>query len=281
MLLFRQCYGHGTQELAMASSKCSHLGGPVKLGAYARYRFPLRMRAAVQSQPGCAIVSAHANPRPAAMTLTTALTQRLNCRHPIISAGMGGPARSELAAAVSEAGGFGLLGMVRETPDLIAREIADGGAAPPSRSASISFRSRPIPSCCARSLRSASTRRCRRCASSGTCSPTSSRRRRRAGCLVLHQVGSLEDALLARVGRRRRRHSAGRRGRRPCCAPPSLGVLLPQVRAGCASRSRLRAVSRTAAAWSPRLHWAPMACSAAPRSSPAPNPSPTTITSSA
>ena len=58
------------------------------------------------------------------MTLTTALTQRLNCRYPIISAGMGGPARSELAAAVSEAGGFGLLGMVRESPDLIAREIA-------------------------------------------------------------------------------------------------------------------------------------------------------------
>jgi nitronate monooxygenase len=59
------------------------------------------------------------------MTLTTALTKRLNCRHPIISAGMGGPARSELAAAVSEAGGFGLLGMVRESPDLIAREIAE------------------------------------------------------------------------------------------------------------------------------------------------------------
>ena len=59
------------------------------------------------------------------MTLTTALTKRLNCRHPIISAGMGGPARSELAAAVSEAGGFGLLGMVRETPDLIAREISE------------------------------------------------------------------------------------------------------------------------------------------------------------
>ena len=51
------------------------------------------------------------------MTLTTALTKRLNCRHPIISAGMGGP-------AVSEGGGFGLLGMVRETPDLSGREIA-------------------------------------------------------------------------------------------------------------------------------------------------------------
>src|SRR4030095_7408219 len=63
-------------------------------------------------------------PTPAAMTLTPALTKRLNCRYPIISAGMGGPARSELAAAVSEAGGLGLLGLVRETPELIAREIS-------------------------------------------------------------------------------------------------------------------------------------------------------------
>jgi len=37
---------------------------------------------------------------------------------------MGGVARSELAAAVCEAGGYGCLGMVRETPDLIRREIA-------------------------------------------------------------------------------------------------------------------------------------------------------------
>nr|WP_028212677.1 nitronate monooxygenase [Paraburkholderia mimosarum] len=44
--------------------------------------------------------------------LRTGLTRLLGCRYPIVSAGMGGPARSELAAAVSEAGGFGLLGMV-------------------------------------------------------------------------------------------------------------------------------------------------------------------------
>src|SRR5215469_15252018 len=57
--------------------------------------------------------------------LRTGLTRLLGCRYPIVSAGMGGPARSELAAAVSEAGGFGLLGMVRETPELILREIAE------------------------------------------------------------------------------------------------------------------------------------------------------------
>ncbi len=37
---------------------------------------------------------------------------------------MGGVARSELVAAVAEAGGFGFLGMVREPPELIAQEVA-------------------------------------------------------------------------------------------------------------------------------------------------------------
>lgn len=37
---------------------------------------------------------------------------------------MGGPARAELVADVSNAGGYGFLGMVRESPELIAHEIA-------------------------------------------------------------------------------------------------------------------------------------------------------------
>ena len=41
----------------------------------------------------------------------------------MVLAGMGGVARSELVAAVSTAGGFGFLGMVREPPELIRREI--------------------------------------------------------------------------------------------------------------------------------------------------------------
>jgi nitronate monooxygenase len=42
---------------------------------------------------------------------------------------MGGVARSELVAAVSNAGGFGFLGMVRESPQLITEEIAKVRAA--------------------------------------------------------------------------------------------------------------------------------------------------------
>jgi len=59
-----------------------------------------------------------------------ALTQRsapllkiLGCEYPIMLAGMGGVARHKLAAAVSNAGGFGVLGMVREPAALIRSEI--------------------------------------------------------------------------------------------------------------------------------------------------------------
>jgi nitronate monooxygenase len=48
----------------------------------------------------------------------------LGCTIPIVLAGMGGVARSELVAAVTEAGGFGFLGMVREPVGLIRAEVA-------------------------------------------------------------------------------------------------------------------------------------------------------------
>ena len=47
----------------------------------------------------------------------------LGCRYPLVLAGMGGVSRSELVAAVTHAGGFGLLGMVREPPELIRRKM--------------------------------------------------------------------------------------------------------------------------------------------------------------
>ncbi len=60
----------------------------------------------------------HRNP------LKTPVCRLLGCDYPIVSAGMGGVSRSELVAAVLSAGGYGLLGMVRETPELIRREVA-------------------------------------------------------------------------------------------------------------------------------------------------------------
>ena len=53
----------------------------------------------------------------------TPLCDLLGCRLPLILAGMGGVARSELVAAVTEAGGFGFLGMVREPVALIRAEV--------------------------------------------------------------------------------------------------------------------------------------------------------------
>ena len=55
--------------------------------------------------------------------LRTPLCDLLGCTVPVMLAGMGGVARWELAAAVAEAGGYAQLGMVREDPALIAREV--------------------------------------------------------------------------------------------------------------------------------------------------------------
>src|SRR5690606_39278280 len=56
--------------------------------------------------------------------LHTALIDLLGCDVPIVCAGMGGVARHQLAAAVSNAGGFGCLGMVREPVTRIRAEVA-------------------------------------------------------------------------------------------------------------------------------------------------------------
>ena len=48
----------------------------------------------------------------------------LGCRYPLALAGMGGVARAKLVSAVSRAGGFGFLGMVREPVARIRAEVA-------------------------------------------------------------------------------------------------------------------------------------------------------------
>jgi len=55
--------------------------------------------------------------------LPTRLTRLLGIRHPIVQAGMGGVARAELVAAVSNAGGLGTLGMIRMSPDFIREQV--------------------------------------------------------------------------------------------------------------------------------------------------------------
>ncbi|WOD27036.1 nitronate monooxygenase [Alloalcanivorax xenomutans] len=55
--------------------------------------------------------------------LRTPLCDHLGCAFPILLAGMGGVARHRLAAAVCRAGGFGVLGMVREPVERISAEV--------------------------------------------------------------------------------------------------------------------------------------------------------------
>ncbi|MBE0594709.1 MAG: nitronate monooxygenase, partial [Gemmatimonadales bacterium] len=57
--------------------------------------------------------------------MRTRITEMLGIRYPIIQGGMQWVGRAELASAVSNAGGLGLLtGLTQPTPDALAREIA-------------------------------------------------------------------------------------------------------------------------------------------------------------
>ena len=56
--------------------------------------------------------------------LNTRICELLGIDHPIINSPMAGAATAELAAAVSEAGGFGLIGAGYNSPDWLREQIA-------------------------------------------------------------------------------------------------------------------------------------------------------------
>lgn len=58
------------------------------------------------------------------MPIKTQLCDFLNIQHPIMLAGMGGVSYAEVCAAMSNAGGYGVLGMAGTGPDFIASQIA-------------------------------------------------------------------------------------------------------------------------------------------------------------
>src|SRR3546814_20649551 len=64
---------------------------------------------------------------PAAATITTPLTALAGIRHPILLAPMDGTACARLAAAVSDAGGHGLLGAGYADPAWLEPELAPAG----------------------------------------------------------------------------------------------------------------------------------------------------------
>ena len=58
------------------------------------------------------------------MAFKTRITQMLGIEHPIVQGGMQGVGRAELASAVSNAGGFGILtGLTQPTPADLKKEI--------------------------------------------------------------------------------------------------------------------------------------------------------------
>src|SRR5581483_7138648 len=69
------------------------------------------------------LVREHTMPGANAMTLRTPICDLLGIEYPILLAGMGGVSFAELAAAVSNAGGFGTLGMAGRSTDEIRNEI--------------------------------------------------------------------------------------------------------------------------------------------------------------
>lgn len=129
--------------------------------------------------------------------LQTPLCKLLGIEVPILLAGMGGVSRSGLVAAVANAGGYGILGMVRESPEFIGAEI-DAVRAATDRPFAVNL----IPSATEPTLFDAEL---------GVCLdrkvpalnyfwhvvPKAIARAKAAGCMVLHQVGSLEAAIAA------------------------------------------------------------------------------------
>ena len=130
-------------------------------------------------------------------SLRTPLCDLLGCEVPVLLAGMGGVSRWELAAAVANAGGYGILGMVREAPSLITEEVTATQAATDKP-----FAVNLIPAATEPRLLEAQLA-C--CLDLGVTAfsffwdviPDVVKRVKQAGCLVLHQVGTLEAARMA------------------------------------------------------------------------------------
>ena len=57
------------------------------------------------------------------MAIHTALCDFLGTKHPIMLAGMGGVSYAELAAAMCNAGGYGVLGMAGTSPDTLRQVV--------------------------------------------------------------------------------------------------------------------------------------------------------------
>lgn len=135
-----------------------------------------------------------APPGPAEIALHSPLCELLGCRYPLILAGMGGVARSELVIAVTRAGAFGFLGMVREPPALIRAEVARVRAATQRPFGVNLIPSATDPELLARQVELCIELRVPVVSLFWDVYPDLIDRLLRAGIVVVHQVGSIADA---------------------------------------------------------------------------------------
>jgi nitronate monooxygenase len=127
-------------------------------------------------------------------TLRTPICEQLGCDVPVILAGMGGVARSELVSAVSTAGGFGFLGMVRESAELIRAEIARVRAATTRDFGVNLIPAVTDPDLLEAELDAVIAERVAAVTLFWDLRPDIVRRLRDSGCLILCQVGSAREA---------------------------------------------------------------------------------------
>lgn len=129
--------------------------------------------------------------------LHTPVCSLLGCDVPILLAGMGGVAQSELVAAVTLAGGYGILGMVRESPTMIGAEI-DAVRGRTSRSFAVNLiPAATDPALLADELQVCFDRKVPAMCFFWDVVPDAVAKAKAAGCLVLHQVGSVASAKAA------------------------------------------------------------------------------------
>lgn len=131
--------------------------------------------------------------------LHTPACDLLGCEYPVVLAGMGGVSRSDLVAAVSKAGGYGFLGMVRELPELIATEIRQV-----REKTNREFGVNLIPAATDPELLQRQINVCIEERISSICLfwdvfPEVIKQFRDAGVLVVHQAGSVADAQAAQA----------------------------------------------------------------------------------
>ncbi len=125
------------------------------------------------------------------------LAALLGCKLPLVLAGMGGVARAELVGAVTDAGGFGFLGMVREPPELIAHEISELRAQGCSRFGVNLIPAATDPDLLQRQIAVCIAEKVPVVCLFWDMDLAVVNRLRQAGIMVAYQVGSVEEALAA------------------------------------------------------------------------------------